>query len=1440
MRKPFLALLLLVGAVAMATNVASALDVEENVRPHVMLHNSDLVKETLRSRAHHLGTSAVGDTVWIAQSYSDHRTDNYWNLWAGTFLPGAGDPNAVSWDFENQGSMPWRTVGDSLNGWWPYRQNYGYTGGLTLSDRDRPWWILDFGNVVNYSINSGAGGFKRTFGVVGVWHGDPGSNAGTGMRWSPLADGKSAWCGLRRQDDNTVVDQVTGNPYNGRSFNLYGFATFASPTSNKNFPGYCPMWDQLMYRDVQVNRNQSYPLAFLYKQVLSQSFSVTPSARTGWFEGDPLSTTAVMPTGLGNLVSSTDLDANAPADSFMVYVGVPVNDAACRYSDNSTRPVFDVQRRWFSEVIKLFGTGSVYKELVSVSGGDSLAAATSYSDVIPAAFINQIIDADAGTGAGTGRMRLVFRVKTNRLFDDTNAPASFSSGTRGAALVDNVTFNGVTIGNFELNEGTTGSSNANAAVNNSTSVNALQNWKSTGKPPEVYWHVAQLPPAGNLRWDDICGPPGGMNRVCNMEGVCLSAGNKSDNESLTDSRYLSFRERDDGIISPTINLKTPAVGVNNMGLAAADVPAGAVYNMWYDVYTGGFNAGPGAQLWALGAQTYPVFTTAGAKSWSTLAMMNGFYFDNLGCFSYNEPMNQEMNFGTLGEAPDSVRILIRKLSYYTGFGVTAGGNEGCYFDNLVFGVTPGAVTTSSVAALEGISVSPWDFYNDAFPTNEVVLPTSANFDTTSANIGTGLNVAPATGNNDSFSVPGDTMLVNGAGDGVRMDLVFRILPGPGNYQIGSPRAFPPTFSQVLLQSPRNQAATVTAGDASFWGQYLADPGPFGTPHSGGKWDYLAWNSARCDTAELNIFPAIGITGGGFTRSLEGDYVSMYHESDPKFATLGILKNKCFIADTTKPVQSGPGVLNNVKCDGVIPAYLTIVPQSRTGFDGQATTREFTKIIPNRLLTPGSHVEYFFRKSELVNPSLFVMVPDTTVITPQLDENIATDGHRWQEFSVLPDRYKDSPYGIGRACILYVDMNDRRGNERQWVSVMDSIGGTLPAKYGAHNGWHAAGTDDITAPGAGVAFGVQKNSQPGTVWDMWGMKASESLDTGIGIGGRDLPSAPIGYMGGKQTLIPPTVTMAASLYRMLAVLSGDINAGLLGPYINRGSKDAQWFQSYMDYGVTDGLVRGVFVQGDGFVESSTNTGGDALALMANKFGIVLRNGAYFTVSGNEADCVDLVTTNVITTNGDIYGLEDQCTYGNDVYNIAATAAGNNSVAANFYEPFGLGGSFIASVLHNSTTAERYISLVDGWDVEHLFGRYCETDNGRLAYYRNVLINVFGTLCGANFLGASVDVPGNQPSRYVNFMKVGNSVMNRTANANVLFGVSKADRVQVRVYDVTGRLVRTLADRDFPAGNHSLVWDGRDDAGTQVARGVYFTQLRYVNSKFTSAQKLTVLK
>jgi hypothetical protein len=173
----------------------------------------------------------------------------------------------------------------------------------------------------------------------------------------------------------------------------------------------------------------------------------------------------------------------------------------------------------------------------------------------------------------------------------------------------------------------------------------------------------------------------------------------------------------------------------------------------------------------------------------------------------------------------------------------------------------------------------------------------------------------------------------------------------------------------------------------------------------------------------------------------------------------------------------------------------------------------------------------------------------------------------------------------------------------------------------------------------------------------------------------------------------------------------------------------------------------------------------------------------------------------------------------VYNRNPALA--EAVEGAFYENVGLNGPYVSDVVKTAVPLRNWVAATSGYEIEHLFGRYCDTDNGRLAYYYYMLNKVFSSIC--TITGApplTLDTPqGNRA--YANFMKIGNSVM-RQGTSVVRFSVSKAGRVQVSIFDVTGRKVRNLADRVFPAGESQLQWDGTDDAGSKVARGVYFVR------------------
>jgi hypothetical protein len=57
----------------------------------------------------------------------------------------------------------------------------------------------------------------------------------------------------------------------------------------------------------------------------------------------------------------------------------------------------------------------------------------------------------------------------------------------------------------------------------------------------------------------------------------------------------------------------------------------------------------------------------------------------------------------------------------------------------------------------------------------------------------------------------------------------------------------------------------------------------------------------------------------------------------------------------------------------------------------------------------------------------------------------------------------------------------------------------------------------------------------------------------------------------------------------------------------------------------------------------------------------------------------------------------------------------------------------------------------------------------------------------------------------------------------YGLPEESEVAVRIYDVTGREIIVLAGGIQPAGFHSVVWNGTNRTGSQVASGVYFYAL-----------------
>jgi hypothetical protein len=623
-------------------------------------------------------------------------------------------------------------------------------------------------------------------------------------------------------------------------------------------------------------------------------------------------------------------------------------------------------------------------------------------------------------------------------------------------------------------------------------------------------------------------------------------------------------------------------------------------------------------------------------------------------------------------------------------------------------------------------------------------------------------------------------------------------------------------------------------------------------------------SARCDTAERNLFPVDGLAPNlsGLTA---GAWMSTYHEADPKYGVLGIPRNRCFLVDTLGATDS-----RNITC-GSVPAWLQDPDlAARAGYDGNPQTREGTQIFPDGLLTPGSHVEYFLRRSTLAAPDSFVMNPDTNYICPQPGPDL--DGHRWQEFSVLPDRWKAASYdGPGDACLLVLDYDDGGGDERVFIGVADSIGLTsaAKAKFGAHNGWHCTGSyvapdgsHDYTGQNVG-AFGQydatagmgtgkitiwKHGGCAGTFFDLYQVRTCDASDASAnGIGARLANRSDMGLAEGKWGTQAPTPDMLRAYYRMILLLSGDRHERILGPLPDLAADDVTILVDYLTYNADVDNPRGLWVMGNGFVESEwTNTGHD-LTLLTDYMGCLLRDSSYCALSGNPETFPDLAPTSFVTTGGEVFSVHSGTGTGcaawtNDVLELSGVpAVGPGS----YYEGFGSNGPYVSGVYGPSVVGHEWVTLVDGFDLKDLRTRGGDTGVGRLYYVDLVLNNGFASVCGFRPICFPEGCPDDDvpPAPSPTADSLGAAWGNPMAPGGrtiVRFALARADHVTVKVYDMAGRLVRILADRDFPAGEHASSWDGTGDDGRALKPGVYFTRVRYRDSGFVGNTKVTILR
>jgi hypothetical protein len=462
-----------------------------------------------------------------------------------------------------------------------------------------------------------------------------------------------------------------------------------------------------------------------------------------------------------------------------------------------------------------------------------------------------------------------------------------------------------------------------------------------------------------------------------------------------------------------------------------------------------------------------------------------------------------------------------------------------------------------------------------------------------------------------------------------------------------------------------------------------------------------------------------------------------------------------------------------------------------------------EIIPDHILTPGSRVDYFLKARYAPGdprnpggPAQWFILPDTT-------------GGNYLEVEILPSSTTiDTTWN----CTLYVDGHDDRNaaEQRFLEDALDlslGLGGTNEENR-KYDRW------DVETPSSGqLHFGKPLNTEYGC--------------------------SAIQVFAYKQIVWSCAALGAFQL--------SDENANVLGPWLTLAEVGGNRF----------------WITGDNWAHATTTSSEfSGINLMQNTMAIfrtcnTVKDAGCPTGSALDTTyCLPLspVGGAHFATAGPINARGNGCPDLRSFDLLARNTAIASSRGQVTYVKTGITATDYASVTNVGTAgAFDYKTIGDGWSIGLTRSETVDTHNPSLCSDLTALNDRVDDVLDWFQLPTSFsvcdipngisDVPGGdiKPGPVAFRHSLGNAYpnpMNPTTVIKFTNGIDKG-RVTLQIFDVTGRLVKSLLDENMAEGLHEVLWDGTANDGSSAPSGLYFYNMSTADG-YKSSKKLVVMK